>query len=230
MPAKLRTRPFYFHYVDVNPKNANEVWVNELDAASLARRRQDVHDGADAARRQPRHLVQSRQPRATRSAGQRRRRQRHTDGGRDLVEHPQPADGRALHGRGGRTASVPASTLRSRTTRPSSSRACRPCRSASTIRAGLDAGAGLRDRRHLADAPTASVIWGACKGEVGGINVETGQAKGTAGSTRRIATGTSRTRSSSAFRVRPSSCVSPHDPEDRSIRPRTSCTVRQTKA
>jgi photosystem II stability/assembly factor-like uncharacterized protein len=28
--ANLRTRPFYFHYVDVNPKDANEVWVNSL--------------------------------------------------------------------------------------------------------------------------------------------------------------------------------------------------------
>jgi len=28
--ARLRARPFYFHYVDINPKNDNEVWVNEL--------------------------------------------------------------------------------------------------------------------------------------------------------------------------------------------------------
>jgi photosystem II stability/assembly factor-like uncharacterized protein len=28
---RLRARPFYFHYVTVNPKNENEVWVNELD-------------------------------------------------------------------------------------------------------------------------------------------------------------------------------------------------------
>lgn len=27
---QLRARPFYFHYVNVNPKNENEVWVNEL--------------------------------------------------------------------------------------------------------------------------------------------------------------------------------------------------------
>ncbi len=27
---RLRARPFYFHYVDVNPRNENEVWVNEL--------------------------------------------------------------------------------------------------------------------------------------------------------------------------------------------------------
>jgi photosystem II stability/assembly factor-like uncharacterized protein len=27
---RLRARPFYFHYVTVNPKNDNEVWVNEL--------------------------------------------------------------------------------------------------------------------------------------------------------------------------------------------------------
>ncbi len=27
---RLRARPFYFHYVDVNPQNAEEVWVNEL--------------------------------------------------------------------------------------------------------------------------------------------------------------------------------------------------------
>ena len=29
--ANLRTRPFYFHYVDVNPKDANEVWVSSLN-------------------------------------------------------------------------------------------------------------------------------------------------------------------------------------------------------
>jgi photosystem II stability/assembly factor-like uncharacterized protein len=28
--ANLRSRPFYFHYVDVNPKDPNEVWVNTL--------------------------------------------------------------------------------------------------------------------------------------------------------------------------------------------------------
>ena len=27
---RLRARPFYFNYVNVNPKNENEVWVNEL--------------------------------------------------------------------------------------------------------------------------------------------------------------------------------------------------------
>jgi len=27
---RLRARPFYFHYVDVDPKDENEVWVNEL--------------------------------------------------------------------------------------------------------------------------------------------------------------------------------------------------------
>lgn len=27
---QLRARPFYFHYVNVNPKNENEVWVSEL--------------------------------------------------------------------------------------------------------------------------------------------------------------------------------------------------------
>ena len=27
---RLRARPFYFNYVDVNPRNENEVWVNEL--------------------------------------------------------------------------------------------------------------------------------------------------------------------------------------------------------
>ncbi|MBI2222396.1 MAG: hypothetical protein HYU53_14460 [Acidobacteria bacterium] len=27
---RLRARPFYFHYVDVHPTNENEVWVNEL--------------------------------------------------------------------------------------------------------------------------------------------------------------------------------------------------------
>ena len=29
--ANLRTRPFYFHYVDVNPKDAGDVWVSSLN-------------------------------------------------------------------------------------------------------------------------------------------------------------------------------------------------------
>jgi photosystem II stability/assembly factor-like uncharacterized protein len=32
--GNLRSRPFYFNYVDVNPKNENEVWVNELGCTS----------------------------------------------------------------------------------------------------------------------------------------------------------------------------------------------------
>ena len=40
--GNLRSRPFYFNYVDVNPKNPDEVWVNALDV-QVRQRRQDVH-------------------------------------------------------------------------------------------------------------------------------------------------------------------------------------------
>ena len=146
--ANLRTRPFYFHYVDVNPKDPNEVWVNTLDASAVARRRRDLQRRRHAARRQPRHLVQPRQP-ELRDSVQRRRRERHHRRRPHLVEHPEPADRRALHGRRRRSASLSALRAAAGQLHASSPRACRPRRSASIIRR-------RRGRRRRAARPAGS--------------------------------------------------------------------------
>ena len=72
----LRARPFYFNKVFVNPKDENEVYVTELGVPPVDRRRQDVRQRRHTARRQPRRLVQSRQPEDL-HRDQRRRRQHH---------------------------------------------------------------------------------------------------------------------------------------------------------
>ena len=106
---RLRARPFYFNYVDVNPRNEHEVWVSELRLWTLARRREDVGGGGDAARRQPRDVVQPGRPEPGHPE-QRWRGQRDARRRAHVVERLQPADGRVLHGGGGRA--VPVSTVR----------------------------------------------------------------------------------------------------------------------
>ena len=131
--ANIRARPFYFHYVDVNPEEPRR---------HLGRRGRPVSSRPTAASsspasstthaRQSRHLVQPRRS-AHGHPGQRRRRRRHARRRPHVVEHPQSADRRVLHGQRW-TSSIPTwFTVRSRTTRRSSCRACRPCRSDSII-------------------------------------------------------------------------------------------------
>jgi photosystem II stability/assembly factor-like uncharacterized protein len=58
----IRQRPFYFHYVDVNPKDENDLWIGAVSQYRSTDGGKTVFTSADAARRQPRHLVQPRQP------------------------------------------------------------------------------------------------------------------------------------------------------------------------
>ncbi len=83
---------------------------------------------------------------------ERRRRERDHRRRPHLVEHPQPADRRALHGRRG-----PAASLSALRAAAGQLHRHRPQRSDRLVRlrssgAGFDAGVGLRDRRDLADA------------------------------------------------------------------------------
>ena len=72
----LRARPFYFNKVFVNPKDENDVWVTELGFHHSTDGGKTFVNVADAARRQPRRLVQSGQPEDL-HRDQRRRREHH---------------------------------------------------------------------------------------------------------------------------------------------------------
>ena len=171
---RLRARPFYFHYVDVNPKNENEVWVNELGLWKSTDGGKTFAGVAHAARRQSRHLVQPGQSRL-RHPVQRRRRERHARRRAELVVDPQPADRPSSTWWPSTSSSRTGSTGRSRTTARWSCRACRRCRGASTPRSRSWGQASGCETGQIWPRPDGSVVWGACKGEVGRYVVATGQ-------------------------------------------------------
>ena len=149
--SNLRSRPFYFNYVDVNPKNPEEVWVNALS----------LHKSANGGKSfttvstphgdnmgiwfnpdSPETFIQSNDGGANVTR----------DGGRTLVEHPESAHRRVLHGERRPAASVPAVwTAAGQLHRRASKHSAGLVRVRSS-RAGVDAGVRLRDRRHHADA------------------------------------------------------------------------------
>ena len=102
---RLRARPFYFHYVTVNPKNENEVWVNELGLqkstdggktfTTVDTPHGDNH-GMWFNPDNPNIILQVNDGGANVSL----------NGGEELVVDPQPADRRVLHGRGRRAVSL----------------------------------------------------------------------------------------------------------------------------
>ena len=170
---RLRARPFYFNYVDVNPKNRDEVWVNALGLAQVDRRRQDLSRSSDAARRQPRHLVQPRQPETAIQCN---------DGGANVTRDGGRSWSSILNQPTAEfymvawTSSIRiCSTVRSRTTRRSSSRASRRSRGGSIIPAQAWTQASGCETGGIVPTPDGKVIWGACKGEVERFSVETGQ-------------------------------------------------------
>ena len=208
--ANLRSRPFYFHYVDVNPKNPEEVWVNALGLfkstnggqsfTTVSTPHGDNH-GIWFNPDNPLYAIQCNDGGANVT----------TDGGRtwsSILNQPTAeiymvsVDERHpynLYGpqQDNSTVVVPS---------------CRRCRSASITRR-------RRGRRPRAARPAASgrrptgrSSRGACKGEVERFNVETGQSQGRR-SINRTATATIPTRSSPASRARPSYMVSPHNPK-----------------
>ena len=88
---KLRQRAFYYMAIYADPKDANTVYAPQVDCAvGFARRGQDLHQAAHAARRQSRAVDQS--ERHEDSARRQRRRRHRLDRRRQDVEldHNQP--------------------------------------------------------------------------------------------------------------------------------------------
>ncbi len=142
---ELRQRAWYYMHIFADPGNAETVWVLNLSMLEVDRWREHLHRDRDPARRQPRPLdrpeesqrmIEGNDGGALRLA----RRRRH------LVEHLQPADGRALPRHRPTTSSPTASTARSRTTRRSSIPST-PNKGAITERRHL-AGRRRRERLH----------------------------------------------------------------------------------
>jgi photosystem II stability/assembly factor-like uncharacterized protein len=133
----LRARPFYFNYVNVNPKDENTVFVSEL-------RFHKSTDGGKTFR-----AIST--PHAD-NHGQRRRRQRHPERRAELVVDPEPAACRVLHGGRGRPVSV--SPLRAAAGQHDAHRSKRAARVVGDGSPGavLGAGLGMRNGRHLAAA------------------------------------------------------------------------------
>ena len=174
--ANLRSRPFYFHYVDVNPKDPNEVWVNTL---TLQRSRDggvtfsavptphgDNH-GIWFNPDNPSIAIQSNDGGANVTA----------DGGRTwssilnqptaelymvAVDDQHPY---LLYGPQQDNSTVVVPSV------PTASFAFDHPAQAWTQASGCETGG-------IWPTPDGRVIWGACKGEVERFNVETGQAQG----------------------------------------------------
>ena len=88
---ELRQRPWYYHHVFADPRDADTVWGAEPGGVEVHRRRQHLHRGVDPARRQPRPVDRPGRP-APHDRGQRRRRLRVVQRRRHLVHDLQPAD------------------------------------------------------------------------------------------------------------------------------------------
>ena len=224
---RLRARPFYFHYVTVNPKNENEVWVNELGLHKSTDGGKTFTSGRDAARRQPRHVVQPRQP-EHHPAGQRRRRQRQPQRRPQLVVDPQPADRRVLHGRGRRAVSVSplhAAAGQQHADHPEHPAGVVGLRASG---AGVAAGVGLRDRTDLAEEERQGGV-GRVQGRSRPLQHRDRAGKALLGLSAEPLRPRSRTRSSTASRARPSSTCR-RTTSASSTRPRTCCIARWTRA
>ena len=181
-------------------------------AVQVHERRQDVHDRLDAARRQSRHLVQSRQPALRASSATTAARTSRRDGGRTWSSILNQPTGRVLHGQRRRAASLPA--LRPAAGQLDAGRAERADR---VVRlrssgAGVDAGVGLRDRRHLADARRQGRS-GARAREKSSASTSRPVSRRAAGSIRRTATATIPTDIKYRFPRQTVVMVSPHDPK-----------------
>jgi photosystem II stability/assembly factor-like uncharacterized protein len=174
--ANLRSRPFYFHYVDVNPRDPNDVWVNTL---TLQRSRDgginfnavstphaDNH-GIWFNPDNPSYAIQSNDGGANVT----------TDGGRTwssilnqptaelymvAVDDQHPY---LLYGPQQDNSTVVVPSV------PTASFGFDHPAQAWTQASGCETGG-------IWPTPDGRVIWGACKGEVERFNVETGQAQG----------------------------------------------------
>ena len=142
--------PFYFHYVNVNPKNENEVWVNELGLqkstdggktfTSVETPHGDNH-GMWFNPDNPNIILQVNDGGANVSLERRQ----------ELVVDPQPADRRVLHGRGRRAVSVSPLHAAAGQQHADHSEHAAGVVGLRASRAGVAAGVGLRDRTDLAE-------------------------------------------------------------------------------
>jgi photosystem II stability/assembly factor-like uncharacterized protein len=174
--ANLRSRPFYFHYVDVNPKDPNEVWVNTLTLqrsrdggttfSAVSTPHSDNH-GIWFNPDNPSYAIQSNDGGANVT----------TDGGRTwstilnqptaeiymvAVDDQHPY---LLYGPQQDNSTVVVPSV------PTVSFGFDHPAQAWTQASGCETGG-------IWPTPDGRVIWGACKGEVERFNVETGQAQG----------------------------------------------------
>ena len=174
-PNLLR-RPFYYTNVDADPTNADIVYAGTESFFKSMDGGKTFTIAAHAARRQPRHLDQSRKT-EHHDPVERRRRQRLDRRRAHLVDADEPADRRDL--RGGADEQFPYKLYGAQqdTGWPSSSEPA--ALRAQLRRSAHDAGARsrLRDRADHAAPGAPHIVYGVCKGQFDRMNLETGQEK-----------------------------------------------------
>ena len=173
---ELIARPFYFTYIDADPKDEDTVWVNNLRLYKSSDGGRTWHDGADAARRQPRHVDQSRQSRDI-DPVQRRRRQRHSRRRAELVDPVQSAHCRNVPGGGRRPVPLPVVRRPAGQQHRDSPEPPAVGWGRGRSRSVADAGARVRDRSDQAQARIPEIVYGVCKGEFSRLSLLTGQEK-----------------------------------------------------
>ena len=102
----LRQRAWYYTGVYADPGERRHRLGHERPVLEVGRRREELHLGPDAPRRQPRPLDRPRRP-GSPGRGERRRRERDVRRREDLVVDRQPADGPVLPGRRRRPLPLP---------------------------------------------------------------------------------------------------------------------------
>ena len=148
---RLRARPFYFHYVNVNPKNENDVYVSELglhhslDGGKTFTDLADPHGDDHGVWINPDNPQILLQVSDGRCGGEPERRQ-------ELVDAAEPAHRRVLHGGDGRTVSL--SDVRAAAGQHHAHHSQQPTRVVGLRPsvASVAAGFRLRDRTDLAEA------------------------------------------------------------------------------
>ena len=93
--ADLTQRPWYYHHIFADPKNADVLWALNVDLWKSTDGGTTFAGGVGAARRQPRPVDRSAGSAAD-GRSQRRRRDRDLQRRQVVVDDPQPADGAAL--------------------------------------------------------------------------------------------------------------------------------------
>ena len=224
---RLRARPFYFHYVNVNPKNENEVWVNELglqkstDGGKTFTTVETPHGDNHGMWFNPDNpdiILQV------------------NDGGANVSLNGGKSWSSILNQPTAEYYMVAVDEqypYRLYMPQQDNTHADHPEHAAGVVGlrasgAGVAAGVGLRDRPDLAEARTARSCGARARAKSAATTSRPAR-RSTTGSIRRIATATIPTRSSTASRARPSSTCR-RTTSASSTRRRTCCIARSTKA